>query len=135
LPVSFFSGAPRKLLKSWCRRRDLNPHGGEPHRILSLNPLITKDGNNLQYPDISDNLAGLSSHGWGCPSLTHGQKADNICLMSDSKNLKRTGCSFRCACLTDRITIFIFTASVDCPSSLSKEMGNGKTSEVPMVWP
>ena|GEM_PF-2014234 len=28
-------GAPRKLLKSWCRRRDLNPHGGEPHRILS----------------------------------------------------------------------------------------------------
>jgi hypothetical protein len=28
-------GAPRKLLRSWCRRRDLNPHGGEPHRILS----------------------------------------------------------------------------------------------------
>jgi uncharacterized protein YcfJ len=24
----------------WCRRRDLNPHGGEPHRILSPTKLL-----------------------------------------------------------------------------------------------
>jgi hypothetical protein len=52
----------------WCRRRDLNPHGGEPHRILSPARLPFHHSGTIGKPLIS-NIFGSTSRDLGIVSV------------------------------------------------------------------
>src|SRR5262249_38552925 len=126
--------APRKLLKSWCRRRDLNPHGGEPHRILSLTPRATTTETSLKDPTVSscDYTNDWRSFGlFCCGTRTKGERKTALNPLTVPM---LAGSLIRCACLTVHVTSVIFSASVNCPSLLQGD-GNGETVKVPMVRP